>query len=329
MNHLKEKRVLPLVISVLLMTGLLMCSCGRSAVEPSAGASAREQTYSFPEAGFRAQFPDEPVSGEGDGVYNEVEMVYMGSSYVDLTIVFYGDAPEVLTDFIASGPSDEAIKESLDVNLPLMVSDFIVNMDIAGVDSDLMEYRNYGSISPYSGMVSFSGRIDLSEYGGSSNQEVGICCALVCGDGKVYSVYELRGTIAEAVAAAESFTLIERTSEESAPSEAASAGDELPDAVPWSQAATRVGETVTVCGPIVGAEWASGSNGQPTFLDMGAAYPDESRLSIVIWGEDRSNFPEPPEDMYEGQSVAVEGEVYVYEGVCHVKVTSPSQITVL
>lgn len=321
-------RLLPFVF-MLLVSSLLMCSCVRYSASSSMEASGYEKVYSFPEAGFQARFPGEPVRGEGDGVYSEVETTYAGSSYADLTVVFYADAPEILESFVASGPDEVELRESIEANLLAMASDFILKMDIGGVDPDWMECRNFGTVSPYSGMLTFDGRLDLSEYGGRANQEAGFCCILVCENGKVYSVYEIRETIAEAVEAAESFTLIERVSDGSDAPEAEEGSGVSAGAIPWSEASGHVGETVTLYGPIVDTEWAAGSNGQPAFLDMGAAYPDESRVSVTIWGEDRSNFPEPPEDTYKGLTVAVTGEVYVYDGVCRVEVTSPSQITVL
>lgn len=328
MRRFAEKPLLLLVATVVALS-FLLCSCGRTSSTQTADTGHREQLYSFPEAGFQARFPGEPVVGEGDGVYNEVEATYMGSSYADLTVVFCADAPEILVDFVDSSPDGDALRESIEANVLLMASDFIVKMDVGGVSPDQMEYGNFGIISPYSGMVTFDGHFDLSEYGGSANQEAGFCCALVYEGGKVYSVYEIRGTIAEAVTAAESFELIGSVTAQEDVSGTEEGGGVPADAIPWQEAASHVGETVTLYGPVVGAEYASDSNGSPTFLDVGASYPDGGRLSVTIWGEDRSNFPEPPERAYEGETVLVTGEVYQYDGVCHVEVSSPSQIAVL
>ncbi len=100
-------------------------------------------------------------------------------------------------------------------------------------------------------------------------------------------------------------------------------------AISWQDASQHIGELVTVYGSVVGSNCASSSNGAPTFLDLGAAYPNESRVSVVIWGEDRPAFPEAPEAMYAGQTVCVTGVIYVYNDVCNIEVTSPSQIQVL
>ena len=101
------------------------------------------------------------------------------------------------------------------------------------------------------------------------------------------------------------------------------------DAVEWSEAASHVGESVAIYGRVVDTEFAPDSTGQPTFLDIGRGYPDPSRLSVVIWGEDRSNFDDYPERAYRGSEICVYGEVYAYEDHYCIQVTSPSQIVVL
>lgn len=101
------------------------------------------------------------------------------------------------------------------------------------------------------------------------------------------------------------------------------------DAIEWTNASKYLGKTVTVYGPIVNSTSASSSNGLPTYLDMGAAYPASSRVSIVIWEEDAHNFPQSPTSMYEGKTICVTGEVYSYSGACNIKVTSPSQVKVI
>lgn len=100
-------------------------------------------------------------------------------------------------------------------------------------------------------------------------------------------------------------------------------------AIGWSEAGQHVGEVVTVCGPAVGASYASESNGAPTFIDVGAPYPDAGRVSIVIWGENRGEFSSPPEAMYPDKTLCVTGEVYVYGNACNIEVQSPSQIEVV
>ena len=104
----------------------------------------------------------------------------------------------------------------------------------------------------------------------------------------------------------------------------------IPDgAISWQQASNHIGEVVKIFGPVKSTKYASTSNGSPTFLDLGATYPNTSRVTITIWGRNRSAFSNAPEKLYSGKTLCVTGEVYLYKGVCNIEVTSPSQITVL
>lgn len=100
-------------------------------------------------------------------------------------------------------------------------------------------------------------------------------------------------------------------------------------AISWTDARSYVGKTVTVYGPVEGTNYAKSANGGPTYIDIGADYPDTNRVSAVIWAEDRDTFPSAPESLYDGKNIVVTGEIYIYDGACNIKVTSPSQIQVL
>ena len=92
------------------------------------------------------------------------------------------------------------------------------------------------------------------------------------------------------------------------------------------EAKDHIGERTIVHGTVVDTHYATGSSGQPTFLNMCYAYPDPNRFTVVIWGEDRSKFSQPPEDYYDGKSIYVWGLIVTYQGVPGIEVTSPSQI---
>lgn len=94
-----------------------------------------------------------------------------------------------------------------------------------------------------------------------------------------------------------------------------------------SEAAQAVGHHATVCGVVANVHFASGSRGQPTFIDLGAAYPDEP-FQIVIWGEDRPSFTPSPE-AWQGKKICVTGNVRLYKGIPEIIARSASQIMVL
>jgi hypothetical protein len=91
------------------------------------------------------------------------------------------------------------------------------------------------------------------------------------------------------------------------------------------QAIHYVGQVVTVCGRVASARYASESNGQPTFLNLDKAYPNQD-FTAVIWGKDRAKFSPPPES-FAGRSICVTGTVELYRGKAEIAVTAPSQLT--
>jgi hypothetical protein len=102
---------------------------------------------------------------------------------------------------------------------------------------------------------------------------------------------------------------------------------ELPaGAIWWYEAKDHIGDRLTVCGPVVDSNWASGTSGKPTFLNIGKPYPDPDRFTVVIWIDYRSNFPQSPEDYYLGKTICITGLITEYEGIAEIEAQSPTQI---
>jgi hypothetical protein len=69
------------------------------------------------------------------------------------------------------------------------------------------------------------------------------------------------------------------------------------------------------------ATYARTSAGGPTFLDLGNRYPNRNRLTLLIWGRNRTNFPSAPERMFRrGRLVCAQGVVSTYRGVPQIEV---------
>ena len=86
----------------------------------------------------------------------------------------------------------------------------------------------------------------------------------------------------------------------------------------------HIGQVETVCGKVASAHYASGSKGQPTFLDLDARYPHEF-FTVVIWGNDRDKFG-APESKYRGARICVTGKIGSYRGTLEIAAREPSQI---
>ncbi len=86
-------------------------------------------------------------------------------------------------------------------------------------------------------------------------------------------------------------------------------------------------EVVCVEGTIVRTYYASTSNGKPAFLNFHDPY--EGWLMALIWGSDRENFPDNPEDYYLNKLVRVTGTVEIYKGSPEIILRQPSQIEIV
>ena len=106
------------------------------------------------------------------------------------------------------------------------------------------------------------------------------------------------------------------------------------DAIAWSEAGSYVGQYATFEGVCVEMGGTNFEGGSVTFADLGAAYPDPSRLTVVIWSEDVLSDPSSVLGMFElesmmlGNTVQISGYVYLRDGVANIELSSPSQIRV-
>jgi hypothetical protein len=91
-----------------------------------------------------------------------------------------------------------------------------------------------------------------------------------------------------------------------------------------AEAKDHVGEIRTVCGKVVSTHYASGSKGQPTFLNLDEPYPKEV-FTILIWGNDRAKFGTPA-TKYKDAKVCVTGKITSHREKPEIIATEPSQI---
>ena len=105
------------------------------------------------------------------------------------------------------------------------------------------------------------------------------------------------------------------------------AGSALPplhaESITAQEAKKHVGENATVCGRIASERKASNSKGQPTFINLDAAYPNQI-FTALVWGEDRARVGELPG---EGARLCVQGVIADYKGIPQIVVRDKNQIT--
>jgi hypothetical protein len=85
-----------------------------------------------------------------------------------------------------------------------------------------------------------------------------------------------------------------------------------------------VNDSVIVCSKIYGGKFLENVKGSPTFLDVGAKYPN-APLTLVIWGDIRKQFHQAPELLY-NKDVCIYGVIKMYKGKLEIVIQREYQI---
>lgn len=93
-----------------------------------------------------------------------------------------------------------------------------------------------------------------------------------------------------------------------------------------AEAKNHVGEKATVCGQVASTHYAATSRGNPTFINLDKAYPDQI-FTVLIWGSDRPKFGDS-EEAYRSKHICVAGKISDYKGVPEIVAYEPSQIKI-
>ena len=99
-----------------------------------------------------------------------------------------------------------------------------------------------------------------------------------------------------------------------------------PNAVNTLGASNYLQEEVTVCGCVVSSKYLKRSSA--TYLNLDKKYPNHI-FSLTIWGDNRMNFKNEPENFYFGKKVCAKGKVKLLKGVPSINLTKPDEIFIL
>lgn len=90
-----------------------------------------------------------------------------------------------------------------------------------------------------------------------------------------------------------------------------------------AQAKAHEGENATVCGTVASERTATSSRGEPTFINLDSAYPNQV-FTILVWGDDRANVGALPRT---GAHACATGLIKDYRGVPEIVVRNSSQLS--
>lgn len=101
-----------------------------------------------------------------------------------------------------------------------------------------------------------------------------------------------------------------------------------PDAISWENVREHMGETITTKGPIKRLTYKPEINGSPTWIEIGARFPDPSRLTLLIWGNDRTAFEPQITGQIAGDTACISGEVSEYRGDVQIQLRTSGQLEI-
>jgi DNA/RNA endonuclease YhcR with UshA esterase domain len=89
----------------------------------------------------------------------------------------------------------------------------------------------------------------------------------------------------------------------------------------------HIGDSVEVKGQVYGIRYLESAKNTPTFINMGAAYPNQL-LTVVIWGDVRQHLPYKPEEVIVPKKgdITVFGKVEENKGKPQITVRNPDQL---
>lgn len=90
------------------------------------------------------------------------------------------------------------------------------------------------------------------------------------------------------------------------------------------EAGKHIGDSVTVCAKVAGMRYFENSRNQPTFLNMGADFPNQ-QVTVVIWGDVRKQFTGNIDDL-KGKEICITGRISLYKERPQIIINQPADI---
>lgn len=99
--------------------------------------------------------------------------------------------------------------------------------------------------------------------------------------------------------------------------------------ISWQEVGQHTGQTAAVVGPLMRVTSRNNVQGNPTWIEIGATYPNPQRLVLLIWGEKKSNFPNIQPGVLDGRTVCAVGEINIFRNTPQITLSKTSQFKIL
>lgn len=99
--------------------------------------------------------------------------------------------------------------------------------------------------------------------------------------------------------------------------------------IDWHNAIDYAEQRVAVIGPVADYRHMPNVNGSPTWLNLGAKYPERNRLAVVVWGKNRNNFGSALTSNLVNRKICVIGKVKLRDGVPQIAISQPHHLLLM
>lgn len=103
-------------------------------------------------------------------------------------------------------------------------------------------------------------------------------------------------------------------------------GDSCENPLDWREARQHVGARVAIAGQVARVTYRQDVQGQPTWIEIGAAFPNPDRVTLVVWGNNRDALGPHISRMNTTQKVCVIGTVERYRESHQLELREGSQV---
>ena len=97
-------------------------------------------------------------------------------------------------------------------------------------------------------------------------------------------------------------------------------------AIKLDEVSRHTGDSIVVCGKVAGMRYFENSRNQPTFLNMGADFPNQ-QVTVVIWGDVRKQFAGDLDDL-KGKQICITGRITLYKDRPQILIHDPGQVRI-
>lgn len=95
-----------------------------------------------------------------------------------------------------------------------------------------------------------------------------------------------------------------------------------------AEAKPYIGKDACVCGKVVSTKFVENGRTNPTYINLDKKFPEQV-FTLIVYGDDRSNFSYKPEEFLLDKTICVKGKVAEFKGIPQIVANKEKQVEIL